>query len=145
MVKPAQAKNHRPIRTSNAPTNPERQIGKNQTHMRDNATIRRLKMYNTRPVRSRDGKFIGGSLMSRWPLSLFFFLPSFRLLFLFPEPFFFSETHHQKFESKALPPILRMPTRWDKSNWKNLEMRWALPPMTPTNLLLSKARSRGVC
>ena len=66
MVKPAQAKHHRPIRTSNAPTNPERQISKDKTHMRDNATIRRLKMYNSRPVRDRNGKFIGGQFMSRY-------------------------------------------------------------------------------
>eukprot|EP00009_Paramoeba_aestuarina_P004463 CAMPEP_0201516088 /NCGR_PEP_ID=MMETSP0161_2-20130828/7495_1 /ASSEMBLY_ACC=CAM_ASM_000251 /TAXON_ID=180227 /ORGANISM="Neoparamoeba aestuarina, Strain SoJaBio B1-5/56/2" /LENGTH=1035 /DNA_ID=CAMNT_0047913101 /DNA_START=79 /DNA_END=3184 /DNA_ORIENTATION=+ len=65
MVKPAQAKHHRPLRTSNAPTNPERQVAKNKTHMRDNATIRRLKMYNTKPVRDRGGKILGGQFMSR--------------------------------------------------------------------------------
>jgi len=56
---------HRPLRKSNVATNPDRVLPKGTTHLRDATTIRRLKMYNSRPVRNRQGKIIGGQYISR--------------------------------------------------------------------------------
>jgi len=51
---------------SNKVNNPFRDT-KGKGGMRDNATIRRLKMYNTKPTRNKDGMIIGGQYMSKIP------------------------------------------------------------------------------
>ena len=46
--------------------NPDRIKDKNDTHKRDRATINRLEMYKSgKPIRSRDGKIIGGEYMAK--------------------------------------------------------------------------------
>lgn len=58
----------KPANTTNGKIiNPNRTLPKNAAHMRDAATIRRLKMYKMAPIRSKDGKFLGGAFMSRTP------------------------------------------------------------------------------
>ena len=50
----------------NASTNPDRAVkGKGGAGMRDKATIKRLKMYNSRAKRDKDGKFVSGEYMSK--------------------------------------------------------------------------------
>jgi len=53
------------IRTSNAATNSDRQTVKGATHLRTNATIKRINMYRMKPKRDEKGKLISGSFMSR--------------------------------------------------------------------------------
>eukprot|EP00002_Diphylleia_rotans_P020686 TRINITY_DN4011_c0_g1_i1.p1 TRINITY_DN4011_c0_g1~~TRINITY_DN4011_c0_g1_i1.p1 ORF type:complete len:747 (-),score=192.39 TRINITY_DN4011_c0_g1_i1:189-2429(-) len=52
---------------SNSSMNPNRRIEKGQTHMRDRATINRLNMYRSKPIRDSKGTIIGGEFMSRTP------------------------------------------------------------------------------
>jgi len=53
------------INRSNSATNPDRVRPAGATHLRSRATIKRLKMYNLKPQRDPDGKFLSGSYMSR--------------------------------------------------------------------------------
>lgn len=65
---------HRPVSRSNKIINPNRTIAqkggdssskKKGTHLRDNATIKRLAMYKEKPVRNSDGELLHGAYMSR--------------------------------------------------------------------------------
>jgi len=47
--------------------NPNREVPKGATHLRDKATINRLQMYKQRAVHDKDGKFLSGPFMSRTP------------------------------------------------------------------------------
>ncbi|GAM20615.1 hypothetical protein SAMD00019534_037900, partial [Acytostelium subglobosum LB1] len=53
------------VNKSNVQTNPDRVVPKGATHMRSRSTIRRLQMYSERPIRTREGKLIGGAYMSK--------------------------------------------------------------------------------
>ena len=55
----------RPVSRSNKIINPNRQTDKTQTHLRSNATIRRLAMYKQKAVRNRKGQFLSGPYMAR--------------------------------------------------------------------------------
>jgi NGP1NT (NUC091) domain len=57
---------HRPLnRNRNSATNADRVLQKGETGKRDRGTIKRLKMYNARPVRDKSGKVLGGQFMSK--------------------------------------------------------------------------------
>jgi len=64
---------HRPLTRSNKIINPNRTIASAQqsakkgTHLRDNATIKRLAMYKEKAVHNRKGEFLSGPYMSRTP------------------------------------------------------------------------------
>ena len=46
-------------------TDPNRSISKNATHLRTRSTIKRLKMYNDRPIRDKKGKILTQKFMSK--------------------------------------------------------------------------------
>jgi nuclear GTP-binding protein len=67
---------HRPLTRSNKIINPNRTIAlkggdssskKKGTHLRDNATIKRLAMYKDKPIHNSKGEFLSGAYMSRVP------------------------------------------------------------------------------
>lgn len=67
---------HRPVTRSNKIINPNRTIAqaggdtstkKKGTHLRDNATIKRLAMYKDKPIHNSKGEFLHGAYMSRTP------------------------------------------------------------------------------
>jgi nuclear GTP-binding protein len=55
----------RPLSRSSKIINPNREVGSNQSHLRDKTTIRRLAMYNEKAIHNRKGEFVGGAFMSR--------------------------------------------------------------------------------
>jgi len=68
---------HRPVTRSNKIINPNRTIAlkggsgasgkKKVTHLRDNATIKRIAMYKDKPIHNAKGEFLAGAYMSRTP------------------------------------------------------------------------------
>ena len=60
---PPQNKRKHGLRGGDNSNNPNRK--QKNSNMRDKTTINRLNMYKNRPVRTKDGKLIGGALMLR--------------------------------------------------------------------------------
>jgi len=55
----------RPMSKNSKIINPNREVPKGATHLRDKATINRLQMYKQKAVHDRNGKFLTGPFMSR--------------------------------------------------------------------------------
>ena len=128
----ARSQPHNSLKHSNAPTNPNRDVKRlvkkgtatNTTGLRSSATIKRLQMYKTKPIRDKKGSFYTYSFpfcfffkkkIIHWLANFFFRFYLFLTFFLFStSAFYFYFYFHignilgGKFMSRELPTDTRI-------------------------------------